>query len=80
MGEDLPAVMFGEVNPENALSEYRFEYGPCEKLVTCATATTGVLSSRVYGTIGVTQEASGLQPRTTYCYRLVAESENQREN
>lgn len=48
MGEGVPDRDVWGVNPENALGEYRFEYGPCEKLATCATAKTDVLSSSVW--------------------------------
>jgi hypothetical protein len=65
------AVLFGELNPENTPTEYFFEYGPCPELAGCETVSrTGVLESRVYGKIGVTLEATGLQPSTTYSYRL----------
>ncbi len=65
------AVLFGELNPENTPTEYFFEYGPCPELTGCETILrTGALESPVYGKIGVTLEATGLQPSTTYSYRL----------
>ncbi len=65
------AVLFGELNPENTPTEYFFEYGPCPELAGCETISrTGALGSPVYGKIGVTLEATGLQPSTTYSYRL----------
>ncbi len=65
------AVLFGELNPENTPTEYFFEYGPCPELTGCETISrTGALESPVYGKIGVTLEATGLQPSTTYSYRL----------
>jgi hypothetical protein len=68
------AVLFGELNPENANTEYFFEYGPCGELASCA-AKTEPLTSSAYGTIGATQEAVGLQPGTVYHYRLSAKNE-----
>jgi hypothetical protein len=64
------AVLSGELNPENAPTEYFFEYGTqlagyCEGAL-----RTGTLKSAVYGTIGATLEARGLQPATVYRYRL----------
>ncbi len=65
------AVLFGELNPENTPTEYFFEYGPCPELTGCETILrTSALDSPVYGKIGVTLEATGLQPSTTYSYRL----------
>jgi hypothetical protein len=71
------AVMFGEVNPENARTTYKFQYGPCDHLDDCpGLSTVGVSQSGAYGKIGTTSEATGLQPATVYHYRLLAESEN----
>lgn len=80
------AVMFGELNPENAKTEYFFEYGQGEALAKCpngvrkaacpGVASTGVLESAVYGKIGATLEVGNLVPGTVYHYRLSAESEN----
>ena len=70
------AVMFGELNPENAHTEYAFEYGACEDLDQCSTGThTAVLASNAYGRIGATLEATGLRPGTVYRYRLHAINE-----
>jgi hypothetical protein len=80
------AVMFSELNPENASSEYFFEYAPElvpgeETLAKCpgvrkvscpGVASTPAGQSAVYGKIGTTLEATGLQPGTTYRYRLLA--------
>jgi hypothetical protein len=86
------AVLSGELNPENANTEYFFEYaasGPGdETLNACAlplgvrgggcpgVTVTPVARSAVYGQVGATLEATGLQPATAYHYRLFAESEN----
>ncbi len=77
------AVMFGELNPENAQTESFFEYGPGETLAKCpgvkeaacpGVASTATFESAVYHSAGETFEASGLQPDTTYHYRLAAEN------
>jgi NHL repeat len=71
------AVIFAELNPENATTSYEFQYGSCENLENCPSRTqTPALGSAQYGEIGATQEVIGLQPATTYRYRLLAESEN----
>jgi hypothetical protein len=66
------AVLVGEVNPENAPTQYFFEYGSelggyCEGAL-----RTNTLQSAAYGQTAGTFEASGLQPETTYRYRLCA--------
>jgi hypothetical protein len=78
------AVLSGESNPENATTEYFFEYAEqalCVQGVRSGeacpgVATTPVLESGAYAKAGVTQEASGLHPGTLYHYRLFAESED----
>jgi hypothetical protein len=76
------AVMFAELNPENANTSYEFQYGPCEENnpEKCPespySAETPVTRSAVYGKIGTTQEVTGLQPATVYHYRLLAEDED----
>jgi hypothetical protein len=85
------AVVFGELNPENAQTRYFFEVGSAEALEQCplglrkaeeqgkscpGVSSTSVLESAVYGKIGATAEVRGLQPNQTYRYRLFAESEN----
>ncbi len=85
------AVIFDELNPENAKTEYFFEYGTTEVLKNCpeglreaeeekATCTgvssTSASRSKAYGKIGTTQEVTGLQPDQTYHYRLYARSES----
>lgn len=79
------AVMFGELNPENANTEFFFEYGPGEALQECplgvrqeacpGVARTAIAESSAYGRVATTLEATGLQPATVYRYRLSAESE-----
>lgn len=68
-------VFHGVVNPENALTKYRFVYGPCEPVSACANSTPEQ-ESGVYGEVPITQEATGLQPGTVYHYRLVATNEH----
>jgi hypothetical protein len=71
-------VMFGELNPENANTTYRFQYGPCEALEGCpGVAETEAAQSPTYGAIGTTAEASGLLPATAYHYRLLASNEQE---
>jgi hypothetical protein len=84
----MSAVLFGHVNPENAKTEYFFEYAPggetlaelCPQGVTkevCpGVARSALRESAAYGSIEIIQEASGLTPATLYHYRLFAESED----
>lgn len=82
--KDASAVMFAELNPENADTEYFFEYAAGEALAACpgagascpGVARTAGAHSAVYGRIPTTMEASGLQPDTSYHYRLVANNEH----
>ena len=75
--KSFSAVMFGELNPENASTEYFFEYGQCPQLAGCSgVLRTGALTSSLYGQIAATLEATGMQPVTVYSYRMVAENEN----
>ncbi len=79
------AILFAQLNPENAPSEYFFEYSTDENALSkCAggkgpscpgVARTPALNSAVYGKVGATAEVLELQPSTTYSYRLFAESE-----
>jgi hypothetical protein len=82
------AVLSSEVNPENAGTEYVFEYAPgtttlaesCPagvRFENCTgVASSTVARSSVYGQVGVTVGTSDLQPGTSYHYRLFAEAEN----
>lgn len=70
------AVMSGELDPENATTEYSFEYGPCAQLSSCpVTARTQAQTSDAYTPIETVQQASALQPATEYSYRLLASNE-----
>lgn len=81
------AVLFAELNPENAPTVYHFELAAepnaAAKLAACQDATmekcTGVLvtslaESSAYGIVGATLEANGLQPSTEYLYRFNADN------
>ena len=79
------AVLTGQLNPENASTEYFFEYGqgsalascPGVRLATCpGVMSTPVTQSSVFAEIGTTQEVTGLQPASAYRVRLFAEDEN----
>ena len=81
------AVLFAELNPENAPTEYYFELAAEPeaeaKLAACHNAketicpgvtTTQTGEAGVYGVVGATIEATDLQPATTYRYRLNAKN------
>ena len=79
-------VLFDELNPENANTEYFFEYGREGALASCphgvrsescaGVSTTPPGSSKAYGKIATTVSVTGLQPGASYEYRLSAISEN----
>jgi hypothetical protein len=80
-------VLAGSVNPENASTEYFFEYAPGETLKECAgvklapsgcpgVQVTPVLVSSQYGVRGTAQSVGDLIPGTPYRYRLFAENEH----
>jgi hypothetical protein len=81
------AVVFAELNPEHAKTEYWFEYGLEGQLKTCSLGARlencpGVLStpaaqSNLYGVTGTTFEVRGLQPASSYGFRLSIEYENE---
>ncbi len=77
---DKSGVLGAQVNPEHSMTRYSFEYARCESeseaLAACHEArTTALLTSEAYGVVNVAQEISGLAPRATYVYRLVAENQ-----
>jgi hypothetical protein len=70
--------MSGSLNPENANTHYRYEYGPCGKEGCASSPYTGHTTERESQSYAKTKaiiEATDLQPRTEYHYRLVAENE-----
>jgi hypothetical protein len=79
-------VMQGVLDPENAKTEYFFEYGPGEALAKCemgvrheicpGVETSTSAESDAYRKLPTTLEATGLQPGTLYHFRLYGESEN----
>jgi hypothetical protein len=76
---ETSAVLKATVNPEHAPASYHFEYASCASLTQsfgeCSSpqSTEGRESAR-YGTVGVTQEISGLEPNVNYVYRLAADN------
>jgi DNA-binding beta-propeller fold protein YncE len=74
------ALLSATINPENAITAYHFEYGPCATPATCAgsgyPATTSTGESAVYEDVGISSELSGLQAATAYHYRLLATNEH----
>jgi hypothetical protein len=79
------AAFFGSVDPENAKTVYRFQYGvfapgSCESLDACARVLESApLESSAYGVLGATQTAAGLEPSSGYLVRLVAINEHGEE-
>jgi hypothetical protein len=71
------AVLIGVLNPENANTRYEFQYAPVAACAALGEACPGisestVLESSAYQEVPVALEVTGLQPATTYRYRLAA--------
>lgn len=65
----------GIVNPDYSMTTYKFEYGPC--IATCATSpypgnTTPGSAGEGLGGVHVYKSVEGLNPETSYHYRLSA--------
>lgn len=76
------AVLLAELNPEHTSTTYEFQYGSCSGFQACPgiaqlpeTLNTSPVQSNAYGSIGTSVEISGLQPATTYEYRLIVSSQ-----
>jgi Ca2+-binding RTX toxin-like protein len=65
------AVFNGTVNPEGDATTYQFEYGKSTAYGSKAPATAKSAGSGT-STVSVSETVSGLEPGTTYHYRLVA--------
>jgi NHL repeat len=65
------AILVARINPENDATSYRFEYGADAKYGTTVPAAEALVGSG-YGDVGVAEGIEGLQPDTTYHYRVVA--------
>jgi hypothetical protein len=63
----------GQVNPNNADTGYHFEFGKTTGYGTNLPATNVDIGSGA-ANVPVSQEATGLEPNTTYHYRVVAHS------
>jgi hypothetical protein len=81
---DASAEIFGELNPENTDTTYTFQYAPActgEEVCPAIEDAPGMLETTVqesaaYGQIGTTAEVAGLQPQSTYRYRLTAKNQS----
>lgn len=66
------AVLNGSIKPSGLTSQYHFEYGVSTSYGTNVPAPDLKLESNLYQAQTVTRAITGLQPATTYHYRLVA--------
>jgi hypothetical protein len=66
------ATLRAQINPNTLESTYHFEYGleDC-KVSACASTAEGTIAPG-HEDVGVSQEIAGLQPGTTYHYRVLA--------
>jgi hypothetical protein len=68
------ATLRARINPNTLASTYHFEYGLEDCSASACTSTAGGAIEPAHKPVGVSQEISGLQPGTTYHYRVVAEN------
>jgi hypothetical protein len=68
------AILHGTVNPNGSQSDYYFEYGPTAAYGSRSPAGFGVVVGKGQAPLAASQQIFGLQPATTYHYRLVAEN------
>jgi hypothetical protein len=66
------AILNGSVNPNNSQTQYRFEYGTTPSL---GNQTSWQLAGSGNTVVNVYQSISGLQPNTTYYFRIVAQNQ-----
>jgi hypothetical protein len=69
--EDTTAVLTGRVNPNSQATTYWFEYGTTDSY---GSQTSPGNAGSGGDSVVVSEQISGLQPGTTYHYRLVAEN------
>jgi hypothetical protein len=73
------AILHGTVNPLGTQSAYHFEYGTTGAYGSRAPVGHEVVAGNGQAPVGASQPVNGLQPMTTYHYRLVAENDTGRE-
>jgi hypothetical protein len=66
------ATLRAQVNPNTLESTYHFEYGPEDCALSACTSTAEGTIAPGHKDVGVAEEIAGLQPGTTYHYRVVA--------
>jgi streptogramin lyase len=64
------ATLLATVNPNNEATHFHFEYGTSPSLSGASSGPSEELVA-AYGNIAADQEVSGLQPNTTYYYRVL---------
>jgi hypothetical protein len=72
-GSNVRAALWGRVSPNSQATTYRFEYGTTAAYGTKVPAPDGAAGSGA-ADVPVAQFLSGLQPGTTYHFRLVAKN------
>lgn len=65
------ATLYGSVNPNSATTNAFFQYSKVADLSSGVTTTTGHAIGSGTGAVQISQVVSGLQPHTTYYYRVV---------
>jgi hypothetical protein len=66
------ATLRAQINPSTFASAYHFEYGSEDCSVSACTSTPDGAIVAGHRYVGVSQEIAGLEPGTTYHYRVVA--------
>jgi hypothetical protein len=68
------ATLRASINPNTLETTYHFEYGTEDCSVSTCTSTTDGTIAPGHKPVGVSKEIEGLQPGTTYHYRVVAKN------
>jgi WD40 repeat protein len=68
------ACLAGYVDPKNSATSYHFEYGTDESYGSSVPASQDGDAGAGFGSVQVGEQLSGLEPGTTYHFRLVADN------
>lgn len=69
---DTTAALGSRINPNNSDTDYYFRWGTTDSY---GNETEVALAGSGFGVVGAVAEISGLQPNTTYHYRVVAQND-----
>jgi FG-GAP-like repeat len=73
--QESQITLFGDVNPGGHATSYHFDFGPTSAYGIASPSPSGSLGPEALGPTPVSTTISGVQPGTTYHYRIVATHE-----